>query len=202
MTRTSRMLEKVKPCVVAIAFQTRCCAAPEPSLRERQAPAASAVRPFSTASEMRPSRPIGHSTVVPPTHCARQEGAHKPYATGLSRRSSPTQALPEIARLDSMETRQHNRSSNQFTPPPIRGDVALTLFAPKGADAQKSVADLFSTQARQSGGQTRFPSHLRRQICGNFHARANFGDDRSIPGHESNSSSFSPRGHSCPTDAN
>jgi hypothetical protein len=43
------------------------------------------------------------------------------------------------------------------------------------------------------GGQTRGPSHLRRQISGNFHACANFYDHRAIPAHEWISSSFSPR---------
>ena len=35
-----------------------------------------------------------------------------------------------------------------------------------------------------------FALHLRRQISGDFHARADFDDDRSIPAHECDSLSF------------
>ena len=93
-----------------------------------------------------------------------------PYSAGLSRRSSPAERPLEIAR-----TRHHG----DWPASPLRGSLAGRL----------------STLVRLvRGGQTRLLLHLRRQIGSDFHACANFDNDRGIPAHEVNSLSFSPRG--------
>ena len=108
---------------------------------------------------------------------------------------------PGIAGLDSVENARPSAQIRSLEPP-VSSQGQLAISAPKRFSAPKR------TNARSdarlpaslhvdppfSGGQTRGRSHLRRQISGDFHACANFDDDRNIPGHEPNSSSFSPCG--------
>jgi hypothetical protein len=79
--------------------------------------------------------------------------------------------------------------------PPVRGYLKAGNVRSRRKRAPKNRSLAFLRfHPPFGGGQTLFTSHLRRQISGNFHARANFGDDRGIPGHESHSLSLSPRG--------
>ena len=52
----------------------------------------------------------------------------------------------------------------------------------------------FSPNSPYRGEQVDGLLHLRRKIGGDFHASANFDNDRNIPSHRFNSLSFSPRG--------
>ena len=73
-----------------------------------------------------------------------------------------------IARLDAMEIGL-----------PARLLACLAAFSPNWPHRGELVGRLL---------------HLRRKIGSDFHASANFDDDRNIPSHRSNSLSFSPRG--------
>ena len=78
--------------------------------------------------------------------------------------------------------------------PPVRGRIELRGLCSRGKQTPKRSAVAASISVRLWGGQTRITSHQRRQISGDFHARANFDDDRGIPAHEFSSLSLSPRG--------
>src|SRR5208282_1241555 len=87
----------------------------------QETPAEPVARPHQLQWERGPPVRKADSRRLP---CDALRASHrkaKPFSTGLSRRSSPAEAPPEIARLDSMKARQPGRLSDQSSKPPVRG---------------------------------------------------------------------------------
>jgi hypothetical protein len=96
--------------------------------------------------------------------------------------------------------------------PPYRGPASLSGFAGRpnftrqghsqnGRSRGSSPMDGDVNSLVQSAlcGADGLISHLRRHISGDFHANADFSDDRGAPAHESDSLHSSPGGPFCPT---
>ena len=127
---------------------------------------------------------------LPATHCARHGGGPRPYSPRLSRRLPSAQTPPKIARLDFPETSLHGRFGSLHEAGRTQPHEPLCSQWKQTPNVQPVAV---SISIRLCGGQAAFSSHQRRQISGDFHAHANFGDDRGIPAHEFNSLSLPPR---------
>jgi hypothetical protein len=119
-------------------------------------------------------------------------GGATPYWTGPSRRSSPAERPQEIARLDAMEISPRSASC------PVRQDASAILHGTKNnlPFACRALSPIGPPYLRRIDPVT---LHLRRQISRDFHACANFDNDGSVPAHDLNSLSFSPRRPFWPT---
>ena len=168
----------------------------------QQAPSAPQLVPSDNFVGIRPSRlktPILDG--LRPTHRARRTRCRQKHLSRSIEAFIAGGRTAGIAGLDSVENTRPSAQIRSLEPPvSSRGQLALfrsqEIFRSQRTDARSDARLPASLHVDPpfSGGQTRGPSHLRRQIGGNFHACANFDDDRNIPGHEPNSSSFSPCG--------